>query len=215
MTPADSAPQFDRDYAATQLQRSRHPLRRIVKGWYLRQVLMRVDGPTIDFGCGAGQLLRRLPAGSVGLEVNPFLIEALRATGLDVRAAGGDLGDFDLPGLAIGRYRSLVISHVLEHLPDPAAALQRLLAACGRLGVQRVVAVVPGAKGYASDPTHRTFIDRRYVQQHLPARSEGFERVSMGYFPGPWEVLGRAYTFHEMILVYRRSAAPQPGLPGG
>lgn len=204
---ADAAPQFDKDYAAAQLQRSRHPLRRLVKAWYLRQVLAHVEGPTIDFGCGAGQLLRRLPPGSVGLEVNPYLVETLRSEGLDVRPARGDLADFDLPGLAPGHYRSLTISHVLEHLPDPAAAVQRLLAACARLGVQRVVAVVPGAKGYASDRTHRTFIDRRYVEQQLPLRSEGFERVSLSYFPGPWAAVGRLYTFHEMMLVYKRHTA--------
>jgi SAM-dependent methyltransferase len=207
MDQPDAVPQFDRQYAAAQLQRSRQPLRQLVKGWYLRQVLAHVDGPTIDFGCGAGQLLRRLPAGSVGLEVNPYLVETLRAEGLDVRPAQGDLGDFDLPGLAAGRYLTLTISHVLEHLPDPAAALQRLLAACARLGVRRVIAVVPGAKGYASDRTHLTFIDRNYVDRHLPRRSEGFERVSLSYFPGPWEAVGRIYTFHEMMLVYHRTGA--------
>lgn len=201
-----SVPSFDAAYAASQLQRSRHPLRRIVKAWYLRRVLREVEGPTIDFGCGAGQLLRRLPAGSTGLEVNPFLVEALRAQGLDVRQARGDLADFDLTPLSGGRWQSLAIMHVLEHLPDPAAALKRLLAAAARLGVRCVVVTVPGAKGFASDDTHRTFIDRAYVEQRFPRSCAGFQRVTLDYFPGPWAGVGRFYTFHEMRLVYRHAA---------
>ena len=50
-----SAAEFDRHYAAEQVRRSRHPLRRIVKGFYLREVLRDVVGPSIDFGCGASQ----------------------------------------------------------------------------------------------------------------------------------------------------------------
>lgn len=201
---ATAAPEFDRGYAAEQLRRSRHPLRRLVKDFYLRNLLADVRGKTIDFGCGAGQLLRRLPAGSVGLEVNPHLIEVLRADGLEVRPARGELSDFDLAGFEAGRFRTLVISHVLEHLPDPAAALARLLAACRRIGIERVVAVVPTAKGFASDRTHKTFVDRRYVETRTASRIEGFMRVRLEYFPGPWAWIGRYYVFHEMKLVYDR-----------
>lgn len=206
-TPAPAEPEFDRGYAAEQLRRSRHPLRRFVKGFYLRNLLADVRGATIDFGCGAGQLLARLPAGSVGLEVNPHLIAELRSRGLDVRPARGELSDFDLAGLEAGRFRSLVIAHVLEHLPDPAAALARLLAACRRLGVERVVVVVPTAKGYASDRTHKTYIDRGWVETRLAPRIEGYARTRLAYFPGPWEWIGRYFVFHEMKLVYDRAKA--------
>ena len=201
-----SAFEFDRSYAAEQLRRSHHPLRRLIKGFYLRNLLADVRGATIDFGCGAGQLLRRLPAGSVGLEVNPHLIEALRSDGLEVRPARGEMSDFDLAGFETGRFRTLVIAHVLEHLPDPAAALALLLAACRRIGVERVIIVVPGARGFASDRTHKTFIDRGYVETRTAPRIEGFARVRLAYFPGPWAWVGRHYVFHEMKLVYDRLA---------
>ena len=67
---------FDAGYAGEQLRRSKQPLRKVVKGFYLRSVLSLLNGPTIDYGCGAGQLLALLPAGSLGLEVNPHLIAA-------------------------------------------------------------------------------------------------------------------------------------------
>jgi SAM-dependent methyltransferase len=196
--------EFDRCYAAEQLRRSRHPLRRFVKGFYLREMLRDVRGSTIDFGCGAGQLLTRLPPGSVGLEVNPHLIEALRGDGLTVRQAHGDMQDFELDGFEPGRFQTLVIAHVLEHLPDPTAALRILLASCGRLGIERVVVVVPGAKGFASDHTHKTFIDADWLQSKLPTTVEGFHRSAPSYFPGRWAWVGRHFVFHELKLVFTR-----------
>ncbi len=198
--------EFDQAYATEQLRRSRHPLRRFVKGFYLRHLLRDVQGPCIDFGCGAGQLLARLPTGSVGLEVNPYLLQALRAAGLRVREARADMQDFQLIGFPKGTYRTLVIAHVLEHLQDPAAALLTLLAACRKLGVERVIVVVPGAKGYAADRTHKTFIDRAWLDAQVPAQCEGFARRLPTYFPGRWEWIGLYFVFHEMQVVFDQVA---------
>ena len=202
---------FDRDYAAEQLRRSRHPLRRLVKGLYLWNILRDVRGPTIDFGCGAGQLLAKLPTGSVGLEVNPHLLEALTAAGFTVRRARAEPVDFDLREFEAGRFRTLVIAHVLEHLPDPALALQALFAASRRLGIERVIVVVPGAKGFSSDRTHKTFVDRAYVDAQLRHCDAGFVPSKITYFPGRWEWIGRYFAFHELKVVFDRQA----GLPCG
>lgn len=197
--------EFDQRYADEQIRRSRQPIRRLVKGFYLRNLLRDLNGPCIDFGCGAGQLLARLPTGSLGLEVNPYLIVALRAAGLQVNQAHADMSDFELEGLrGAGHFKSLVIAHVLEHLPDPAAALRILLRASGRLGIRRVVVVVPGAKGFASDATHKTFIDRAWVTANIPPSLEGFNRKPVEYFPGDAEWLGRHYVFHEMKIIFDR-----------
>jgi len=195
---------FNRHYAEEQIRRSLHPLRRLIKGFYLRDILREVQGPTVDFGCGAGQLLARLPKDSLGLEVNPHLIAALRSQGLTVQQSQGTMVDFELRNLSPGRFRSLVIAHVLEHLPDPAAALRVLLASCKRLGIRRVVVIVPGAKGFASDPTHRTFVDSVWVKANLPECLEGFSFSPPSYFPGPWAFVGRYFVFHEMKLVFDR-----------
>lgn len=147
-TASPSAIEFDRKYANEQLRRSRQPLRRFVKGFYLRHTLRDVlNGPCIDFGCGAGQLLARLPSGSVGFEVNPHLIESLRCSGLTVYQARGEMQDFELEGLAVGRFRTLVIAQALEHLPNPIAASRALLPASRRIGVEPVAVIVPGARG--------------------------------------------------------------------
>lgn len=193
---------FGKGYADEQIRRSQHPLRRFIKGFYLRSVLAAVHGPTIDYGCGAGQLLALLPAGSVGLEVNPHLIASLTEAGLPVRQWQANAQGFDLAGLDGAGYRCLVISHVLEHLDDPTAALTRLLQACRRVGVTRLIAIVPGGKGFASDATHRTFIDTAYVVSQGWQHLAGYALVSQRHFPLPWQGGGALFVYNELQLVF-------------
>jgi len=193
---------FDVHYAAEQLRRSRHPFRRTIKRFYLDAVLREVAGSTVDLGCGAGQLLRRLPVGSMGLEVNPALVEALKKGGLEV--ARYDVGEdaFGLAPVAPGRFRSLVVSHVLEHFADAAVVISALLRSCERLGIERVVVVVPGLRGYHSDATHKTFIDLAYIDRNRLHRVGAFRLAKSRYFPINTERIGRYFVFHELILVF-------------
>ncbi|MBT3067043.1 bifunctional 2-polyprenyl-6-hydroxyphenol methylase/3-demethylubiquinol 3-O-methyltransferase UbiG [Rhodoferax sp. U11-2br] len=201
-TEPNPAGEFDSRYAIEQIRRSQQPLRRFIKGFYLDNMLKQIDGPTIDFGCGAGQLLKKLPKGSEGLEVNPFLISELKKSGLTVHRANANLQDFELLPFRENFFRTLIIAHVLEHLPDPVAALKILFTACMRIGVRRVVIVLPGAKGFKSDHTHKTYINRAYVRKNIIHHCNGFNQTSLSYFPGPWEFIGEYFVFHEMMVVF-------------
>ena len=194
--------EFDARYAAEQLRRSRHPLRRLIKRFYLDNVLREVEGSTIDLGCGAGQLLRRLPAGSLGLEVNAVLVDELKRDGLDVLHYDAVADDFQLTPVPQGRFQSLVISHVLEHFEDADKVMTKLLKSCRRLGVGRVVVVVPGETGYRSDATHKTFIDLAYVASHGLERVGGYALAKRHHFPIDAERVGRYFVFHELTLVF-------------
>jgi len=198
--------EFDVYYANEQLRRSRHPARRLIKRFYLRNILRYVRGPSIDFGCGAGQLLAHLPAGSIGLEVNPVLVTALKANGLNVVPYDAAVDRFLLADLPEDRYSTFVMAHVLEHFAEAPAVLRTLLRACRRLGVQRFIVVVPGWKGYLSDGTHKSFIDRATLENEGLTTREGFSLRLARHFPIDIEALGRYFVFHELIAVFDRAA---------
>ena len=193
---------YGEGYTHYQLDRGR--LRQFVRRLYLDSAIRKLEGATVDFGCGVGALLRRLPTGSVGLEINPVSVAHCRAQGLDALAYDGDLDAWSLQLLDSSRgLRSLVISHVLEHLDEPMAKLRQLLLACSRLGIERVLVIVPGARGYASDATHRTFVDFAMLSDPSIVSGTGFVLASKQYFPGNLRALGRWFPHHELQVLFR------------
>jgi SAM-dependent methyltransferase len=100
------------------------------------------SGTVLDIGCGSGGFLaawlRSRPHDSVaGLEPSHGAAEVARARGLNVIV--GDLGE-SLPGEASGA-GVYTLWHVLEHVADPVAALERIRDAMAADG--RIVLVVP------------------------------------------------------------------------
>ena len=196
---------YGEGYTSYQLDRSR--LRKLVRHFYLESAASKVCGPTVDFGCGVGELLRRLPPGSIGLEINPVSVEHCLKQGLTASVYDGDDDQWRLTTLAPEQgLQSLVISHVLEHLHQPMEKLAKLLAACQRLGISRVLAIVPGARGYASDDTHRTFVDLSMLSDATTTAGTGFRLDSHRYFPGNVRILGQVFPHHELQVVYRTSS---------
>jgi|GEM_PF-566367 len=200
----NNAHEFDRQYAARQLHRSRNILRRSIKYFYINNILRDVRGPTIDFGCGAGQLLSRLPAGSVGLELNPALVAALLSTGLNARQCFFD-ENFLFSDFLAGHYKTFVMSHVLEHFDGAENILRKILRSCQRLEIERVIVVLPCALGYRSDPTHKTFVNRHYLDQHELFACEGYTIKETSYFPINVESAGNYFIFNELKLFYIRT----------
>lgn len=195
--------EFDQDY--TDYQANRSLLRKWVRRAYLRSAASQVSGPTLDFGCGVGELLERLPPGSRGLEYNQATVEFCRRKGLPVDAYDGFADDWDLSALAPrSRFDSMVVSHVLEHLEEPAQVLRRLLLASQRLGVRRVLAIVPGRAGFRIDATHRTFVDRDLLTQAAIVRDTGFSVQRARYFPGDLRRIGDWFPHHELQVLYTR-----------
>ena len=198
---------FDQTYADEQIRRRSSPLRRLVKAQYLANLLRRFDGPTIDLGCGAGQLLERLPQGSVGLEINDALIAHLRGLKLDVIKYDAIADHFRLSPLSEpgrGPFRHFVCAHVIEHFDDPAAAVRNLLESGARLGLESMVFVVPGSKGFSTDRTHKVFVTEDYVRDHKLADRPPFHLASVDYFPGNLRQLGDWFAYHELLLTWRR-----------
>ena len=202
-----SNPDYDAAYAERQLSRSRNPIRKLIKSFYLRDLMREVRGPTIDFGCGAGQILARLPPGSLGLEVNAALVETLKSNGHNVQLYNPEQDQLSFSGLATGHFETLVMSHVLEHFDHAADGLRQILRSCDRLGITRMIIVVPGVKGYAFDKTHRSFVNHDYLQHHNLLDCEGYRVSKIRYFPINCEAVGKYFTFHELKIIYDRPLA--------
>ena len=194
--------EFDEAYAARQISRRGNPLRRWLRAFYLDRVVRFAHGPTVDIGCGAGPLLRRLPAGSIGLEVNPTLVTALRAEGFTVIAAEQDPSRIVLDQVEPHAVQTAVLSHVLEHFDAAADVLKRLFEDCRRLGITRLVVVVPGRVGYDSDATHRTYVTLDYLRSHSLLQGPGRRVVHHSFFPGDHPSIGDLFIYHELMLVY-------------
>jgi len=200
---------YDRRY--TDYQSRRSALRKWIRGFYLRSAARLVHGPTIDFGCGVGEFLRELPAGSVGLELNEATVAHCQAQGLDVLHYDADTDDWALGPLAARtqRFGSLSICHVLEHLDRPVEYFRKLLLAARRLGVDRVLVIVPGRSGFASDDTHLTFVDLPMLSDPAVVAGTGFAMGNSHYFPGNVRRFGDFFPHHELRVVFVASA------PGG
>jgi len=106
-------------------------------------------GPVLDVGCDVGELLSILKARGVqasGIEVSPTAVARCRARGLDV--IQGSVEDVDLPDAA---YRTITLSHVLEHFADPVAVLKKLWRA-----------LEPGGRIVIAVPNHRSLVARLF-----------------------------------------------------
>lgn len=196
--------EFDQRYTDYQSQRS--SLRKWIRRAYLRSAAKQLQGRVLDFGCGVGELLERLPQGSLGLEYNLATVDHCRRKGLDVAAYDGVADDWNLSVLPQGRrFDSMVVSHVLEHLDDPARVLNRLMLAAARAGVESVLVIVPGRAGYRIDQTHRTFVDRNMLAEESLLRGSGFELQRTNYFPINMRVIGDWFPHHELQVLYTRN----------
>ena len=81
-------------------------------------------GPLLDIGCSMGYTLeaaRSLGLTPTGSDISEFALEQCRALGF--RAERGELGR--LP-FADGEFGLVTMKHVLEHTPDPRAALREV-----------------------------------------------------------------------------------------
>lgn len=116
-----------------------HPIARRLMAGFERDMgaLLDLAGPAksvLEVGCGEGhvteKLARRYPGARVtGSDVSPEIIAEARAAHPGLRFEVRSVYDVAADG---GRYDLVVACEVLEHLDDPAAALEALTRVAGR-----------------------------------------------------------------------------------
>ena len=164
--------------------------------WNLRRLNL---GFTLDVGCGLGRNLVNLGGNGVGVDHNAESVSVARARGL-VAFTPEEFRASDYA--RTGRFDSLLLAHVAEHLPEEEGLglLREYLDFLTPSG--RVVVICPQEKGYTTDSTHVRFLDFTDIRRMCEAVAY---RVDREYsFPFP-RVFGRVFPYNEFVVVARRA----------
>jgi SAM-dependent methyltransferase len=191
---------YDKEYFEYLLNRS--AFRKFIRGFYLRDIKRCCKGKTIDFGCGVGELLKKLPNGSIGLEINKVAVEYCRSVGLDVKLYSPEKDNYNLEMIPEKIFSTFTMNHVLEHLNEVNNTIKTLFESCYRLKVEIIVFTVPGIKGFKSDKTHQTFINKKYLAMHDLLNNKYYKLKKARYFPLNSEWFSRFFTHNELRLVF-------------
>jgi SAM-dependent methyltransferase len=117
------------------------------KQLFINSLVAAFHGRVLDVGCGIGEFLQAYPGESVGVDVNPLLVQYCQNQGFPGAVAGA----YQLP-FAAESFDGVLIYHVLEHLPDWHTAVAEAVRVLRPDGV--LVTAVPMAAGFRHDDTH-------------------------------------------------------------
>lgn len=166
--------------------------------WNIRRLS---PGFTLDIGCGLGRNLLHLDGHGVGIDHNPESVAVARARGL---VAFTDEAFATSEWNQPGRFDSLLLAHVVEHMrfEEALALLQRYLPLCRQDG--RVILIAPQEAGFQSDPTHIEFFDFDRLDALLAAA--GLRAQQRYSFPFP-RGAGGLFKYNEFVVTAERQAA--------
>lgn len=166
--------------------------------WNLRRL---GPGYVLDVGCGIGRNLLHLDGNGVGVDTSQASVDVARERG----CVAFTVDEFRTsPAAAVGAYDSLLLAHVLEHMPRHEA--QELIAEYlpfVKAGGQ-VIVIVPQEAGYASDETHVNFLNESDVVELVEAC--GVTGADGYSFPFP-RLAGSMFRHNETVVTGRVSKA--------
>jgi SAM-dependent methyltransferase len=188
----------DREYTERLVRLQEVPWKKVlhVQAPYRWNLQRLCPGFTLEIGCGIGRNLQHLQGHGVGVDHNEYSVRHARSLGLRAFTGAEFLESEYATGP--GRFDSLLLSHLLEHLSTQGAeALIREYLPYLKSG-GRVLCICPQERGYASDASHVEFFDFQKLEALL--HSVGCEVERRYSFPFPrW--MGKAFIYNEFVVV--------------
>jgi SAM-dependent methyltransferase len=117
------------------------------KLWLYPKLRKILPLPSLDIGCGMGQMLLSHP-GMIGIDINPYNIEVCKRKKLNVFLVEANEIPFEDNSLA-----SILLDNVVEHIENPALLFCELLRVLKKNGY--LIVGLPGDKGYKLDLDHK------------------------------------------------------------
>lgn len=122
----------------------------------------------LDAGCGTGLILRHLPSGSIGLDINPRNLRRAKAHAPQAKLV---LGDIEKMPFADQSFTTIICTDVLEHLINPQKGLSEIFRVLTPKGI--LIGSVPAqnpiwhlrflSSTHPGEPYHRIY-QRKEVQ---------------------------------------------------
>ena len=152
-------------------------------------------GLVLDIGCGIGRNLINLRGKGVGIDHNLQSVEFARRH----RCIAFTPEEFQVSAFnTLGRFDSLLLSHVAEHMNKKEALelLKKYMYLLKREG--RLIIITPQEAGYRSDRTHVEFMDFAKLRDII--KELKFMLLKEYSFPLP-RIFGHWFIYNEFVSV--------------
>ncbi len=150
-----------------------------------------VGGKYLDIGCGTGLILRHLPPGAVGIDLNPRHLDRAKKYAPQANVMIGDAEKLDFPD---NSFSTAVCTEVLEHLVHPQQALAE---------IARVLQ--PGGVLIGSTPRHALLWRFRFLSSthfHNEPFHNEFETKELRELFKDWRIIRLSTGFFGAIFFF-------------
>jgi SAM-dependent methyltransferase len=167
-----------------------------IKKWlrsffFIKPIVRQFKGYVLDIGCGPGVYLENYAGPALGIDAHPNNVRICKEKGIP--AIEEDANRF----VRENTFDTVLISHVLEHLDNPAGVIENAYFSTKPGG--RIIIIVPCYEGFISglndEVGHKHFIDENYIDEKM--RSFGGKKIHSSTFP---PILGGKYKELRMIF---------------
>jgi len=171
-------PDYSYDKKYFEILRKRSFLQILIRNILFIPLRPYLKGDVLDLGCGIGEVAGHVQDKNryFGIDINIYCVDFLQQKG--IRSKIGSAYQIPLDAHSVD---VVIMSHVLEHLDDPARAMNEISRVLRPYGT--LIVIVPMRYGYDTDPSHRVFYDPEQLRNL--AQEYHYEEQSISVFPIP------------------------------